>query len=154
MKNSTLTVNTTTEMKTPVAPPDDDEESADIFFEENFLNEYYSIRDEVHDLLKSFSWICGGYGVRWEPYLSLYVTVAAERQNDEDALRKEIDESFGWKASPYFDFKPEPKKSQFRWLSDLEVVKKQNSPRPSSEKTDDECETRAKEVKFQGKQSL
>lgn len=54
MKNSTLTVNTTTEMKTPVAPPDDDEESADIFFEENFLNEYYSIRDKVHDLLKRF----------------------------------------------------------------------------------------------------
>ncbi|XP_046849407.1 uncharacterized protein LOC124442934 [Xenia sp. Carnegie-2017] len=108
---------------------DDDE-----FFEKNFLDEDYGIRDDVRKLLKSFPWICGGYGVRWEPRLSLYVTVAAKRQNDEDALRKEIDETFGWNASPYFEFEPEPKeKSQFRLLSDLKVVKRENGPNPFSE---------------------
>ncbi|XP_046847585.1 nephrocystin-3-like isoform X2 [Xenia sp. Carnegie-2017] len=154
MKDSDLTGDTTTKMKKSYTIPDDDVENDDDFFIENFLDEYYGIRDEIHDILRSFSWIRGGYGVRWKPRLSLYVTVAAERKNDEDALRKEIDETFRWKASPYFEFEPEPKKSRFRWLSDLEVVKKENSFNPLTGKIDDECETRAKEVKFQGKQSL
>ncbi|XP_046849012.1 uncharacterized protein LOC124442557 [Xenia sp. Carnegie-2017] len=144
MKDSDLTGDTTTKMKKSYTIPDDDIENDDDFFIENFLDEYYGIRDEIHDILRSFSWIRGGYGVRWKPRLALYVTVAAERQNDEDALRKEIDETFRWKASPYFEFEPEPKKSRFRWLSDLEVVKKENSFNPLTGKIDDECETRAK----------
>ncbi|XP_046849400.1 uncharacterized protein LOC124442933 [Xenia sp. Carnegie-2017] len=122
-----------TEMKKPNISLDDDLEDDDEFFEKKFLDKDYGIQYDVRKLLKSFPWICGGYGVRWEPHLSLYVTVAAERRNDEDALRKEIDKTFGWEASPYFEFEPEPKgKSQFRWLSDLKVVKTENGPNPMS----------------------
>ncbi|XP_046849794.1 uncharacterized protein LOC124443338 [Xenia sp. Carnegie-2017] len=141
MADLALTVDTSvdaaTEMKKPETSLGDEVEDDDEFFEKNFLDEDCGIRDDVRKLLKSFPWICGGYGVRWEPYLSLYVTVAAERQNDEDALRKEIDEKFGWKASRYFEFKPEPKeKSQFRLLSDLRVEKRENGPNPMRKKKD------------------
>ncbi|XP_046847655.1 uncharacterized protein LOC124441248 isoform X6 [Xenia sp. Carnegie-2017] len=140
-KDLDLTVDT---VKKHYVPPIDDVKNNDDFFIKNFLNEHNDIRDEILDKLKSFSWICGGYGVRWKPRLSLFVTVAAERQNDEDALRKEIDETFGWKASHYFEFIPEPQeKSQFRWSQDIEVIKREKGPNPTRGNIEDECETKA-----------
>ena len=52
MKDSDLTVATNTEMKKPDTLPGHDGEKNDDFFVKNFLDEYYGIRDDVHDVLE------------------------------------------------------------------------------------------------------
>ena len=65
-----------------------------------------------------FSWINGYCGITFNPEPRLYVTVVKERKNDEDSLKNEINDKFGWKASDYIDFRyANSSLPTFRYLS-------------------------------------
>lgn len=80
-----------------------------------------------------FPWINGRCGITFNPKPRLYVTVALDRENDEDFLKKDMDEKFGWKASEYVEFRYAKKSSPtFRYLSNLKFRENENFSRESS----------------------
>ncbi|XP_046845166.1 uncharacterized protein LOC124439016 isoform X2 [Xenia sp. Carnegie-2017] len=85
-------------------------------FKDKFLDEDYNIRDDIHDILKNFSWICGAYGIvspnKNFAFEHLYITVDNQKNYPESILTKEIDDIFGWEASNYIELKFMPKKHQ------------------------------------------
>ncbi|XP_046859201.1 uncharacterized protein LOC124452658 isoform X2 [Xenia sp. Carnegie-2017] len=100
--------------------------SMDDIFENEFLDEDYNMKEKVHDVFKSLSWICEGYGTvglnEKMPYPHLFVTVENHEGKSEEILKKEIDDKFGWNASEYIEFKSKSLRTpRFRLLSNLRV---------------------------------
>ncbi|XP_046841947.1 uncharacterized protein LOC124436065 [Xenia sp. Carnegie-2017] len=99
-----------------------DEDDFDPKFTRGFLDDFYRIRKDVTEKLKQFSWINGYCGITFNPEPRLYVTVIKERKNDEDSLKNEINDKFGWKASDYIDFRyADSSLPTFRYLSNQDV---------------------------------
>ncbi|XP_046844425.1 uncharacterized protein LOC124438358 isoform X41 [Xenia sp. Carnegie-2017] len=105
----------------------------DRLFEKTFLDNKFSIRDDVRKKLRSLPWMRGEYGTASAnekiPYFHLYVSVDYEKGSfDDDFLKNQINKKFGPDASKYFEFRPKPPTTpEFQLLSKVVIsVRRKN----------------------------